>query len=151
MGAWSVPVVAAAVAAPAAAASTTTPFTLLLSPESATTYRNVRSSVNLSVMNTSSTTFTGTTSVIVSGMYVSNSDSYLLLAIAESPGWSGPTRTVYKPEVLSWSGTLEPGAISGSVLLQPHSQQLSYPTTSTITFNSADQSAAPKTFAVTWY
>jgi hypothetical protein len=151
MGAWSVPVVAVAVAAPAAAASTEFAFALVLSPESATTFRDVRSSVNLSIMNTSTTEFSGTVSVIMSGMYVRNSDNFLLVAIAESPQWAGVTRTVYSPTTLSWSGTLAPGAIGTSVLLQPQSQQLSYPATSTIAFNPVDQTAAPKNFTVTWY
>lgn len=151
MSAWSVPVVAVAVAAPAAAASTEFAFELVLSPESATTFRDVRSSVTLSLLNTSTTEFSGTVSVIMSGMYVRNSDDFLLVAIAESPQWSGVTRTVYSPTTLSWSGTLAPGAISTSVLLQPQSQHLSYPTTSTLAFNPTDRAAAPKNFTVTWY
>ncbi|MCS5715758.1 hypothetical protein NVV95_14500 [Herbiconiux sp. CPCC 205716] len=153
MGAWSVPVVAAAVAAPAAAASTepSYPFALILSPESATTFRDVRSNTNLSIMNTSTTEFRGTTSVIVSGMYVQHSDNYLLLAINESPQWAGSTRQVYSPTNLSWSGTLAPGAISNPVLLQPLSQHMRYPTVDTISFNAVDEGAAPASFAVTWY
>lgn len=151
MTAWSVPVVAVAVAAPAAAASTEFAFELVLSPESATTFRDVRSSVDLSLLNTSTTEFSGTVSVIMSGMYVRNSDDFLLVAIAESPQWSGVTRTVYSPTTLSWSGILAPGAISTSVLLQPQSQHLSYPTTSTLAFNPTDGTGAPKNFTVTWY
>lgn len=150
-GAWSAPVVAAAVAAPSAAASTADAIALLLSPESATTYRDVRSSVNLSIMNTSSTEFTGTVSVVFSGAFVRHSDSYLGIAIAESPEWSGQTRTVYSTTTVSWSGTLAPGGIGSPLLLQPLSQHTSYPTTSTIGFTTTDESAAPKTFTVTWY
>lgn len=151
MGAWSVPVVAAAVAAPAEAASTEFAFALVLSPESATTFRDVRSSVNLSIMNTSTTEFSGTVSVIMSGMFVQHSDNFFIVAIAETPQWSGVTRTVYSSATLSWSGTLAPGAISNSVLLQPQSQHLNYPASDTLAFNAVDRTAAPKNFTVTWY